>query len=61
MSAQKFAYEPCVAAVFWQNVFTGKNLNSTSGEGNPYLFIGAVLAHFRTVLLISAPNLQDPQ
>jgi len=45
----------------WRNVFTGKKVDSTSGEGNPYLFAGEVFAHFPVALLLSATNLQHPQ
>jgi (1->4)-alpha-D-glucan 1-alpha-D-glucosylmutase len=44
----------------WRNVFTGKTIDNTSGERNPYLVSGEVLAHFPIALLIAAPNLQHP-
>jgi (1->4)-alpha-D-glucan 1-alpha-D-glucosylmutase len=44
----------------WRNVFTGKTIDNKSGEGNPYLVAGEVLAHFPVALLIATPNLQHP-
>jgi (1->4)-alpha-D-glucan 1-alpha-D-glucosylmutase len=51
---------PPGSPVCWRNVFTGKTIDNTSGEGNPYLVAGEVLAHFPVALLIAAPNLQHP-